>query len=314
MALVLADVGGTNVRFACVPDGADAPMHVRRYQNDAYTQFGDALDAYLAEAGLAVVEGLSVAVAGPVSGGKARLTNRGWSFDETELARKHDCGTAHLLNDLSALGYALDRLDASGFAAVVPGPAGGTGSDQRLVVGVGTGVNVSPVLGVGDHAVCLRAEAGLGSLPSRVAQILEDYVQGPTPWVRCAEDALRGPGLSALHAAATGTLPVDARDVIAAATAGNEPALASVRTYARMLGELVLDFRLLYMPQGGIFLAGSVVRGLLDSPARDLFVETVSAQPTVKSTLDPVPVALITQDEAALLGCLSYARIMDRAE
>lgn len=313
MALVLADVGGTNVRFATVPEGAVGPQGTRRYQNDAHASFDDALDTYIAEAALPAVDALSIAVAGPVSAGRARLTNRGWSFDTAELARRHDCPSVHLLNDLSALGYALDRLDDDGLAPVLPGSEASPLADQRLVIGVGTGVNVSPVVGFGDRAICLRAEAGLGSLPSRVARVMESYVAGPAPWVKCAEDALRGPGLAALHAAATHTRPVDARDVIAAAVAGDAAATASVTVYARMLGEMVQDLRLLYMPEGGIFMAGSVVRGLLDSPARNTFIETISAPPTVKSTLDPVPVSLITQDEAALLGCLSYARIMERA-
>ena len=308
MALILADVGGTNVRFASVAEGSATPAQIQRFQNDDYASFDAALSAYRAAIGLGVVSALSVAVAGPVTDGKARLTNRGWDFSAEALARAHGFGRVYLLNDLSALGYALDSLDADGLAPVLETDAPASGADQRLVVGVGTGFNVSPVLSLGGSSVCLRAEAGLGSLPSRVARLLEDYVGGETPWVRCAEDAVRGPGLAELHAAATGLPKIDARDVIAAANTGDAAADASVKIYARMLGELVLDLRLLYMPQGGIFMAGSVVRGLLDSPARDTFIDTLRAPASVKSSLAPVPVSLITQDEAALRGCLAFAQ------
>ena len=71
---------------------------------------------------------------------------------------------------------------------------------------------------------------------------------------------------------------------------------------------MVQDLRLLYMPAGGIFLAGSVLRGVLDSPGRPDFLQTVTGQPTGKSTMAQVPISLITRDEAALLGCLAYAR------
>ncbi|MDW3181911.1 glucokinase [Roseobacter sp.] len=308
MALILADVGGTNVRFACAREGAIQSELTRRYQNDDYANFDAALQAYLAQIELETASALSVAVAGPVTDQKARLTNRGWEFQTEALARAHGLQRIYLLNDLSALGYALDSLDADGLAPVLETEAPLNGGDQRLVVGVGTGFNVSPVLSIAGTAVCLRAEAGLGSLPSRVSRLLEAYLKGPASWVRCAEDAVRGPGLAELHAAATGKPKIDARDVIAAANGGDAEAVASVKVYARMLGELVLDLRLLYMPQGGIFMAGSVVRGLLDSPAREIFIETLRASPSAKSTLAPVPVSLITQDEAALLGCLAFAR------
>ncbi|WP_299962471.1 ROK family protein [uncultured Roseobacter sp.] len=306
MALILADVGGTNVRFACARGGKIDATLTKRYQNDDYADFDTALTAYLAHSDVHQLEALSVAVAGPVTAQAARLTNRGWEFDARKLAGRHGAGRVDLLNDLSALGYALDSLGPEGTQVVVEALTGD--GDQRLVIGAGTGFNVSPVLRFAGHTVCLRAEAGLGSLPTRVAEIMTAYVGGATPWVRCAEDAVRGPGLAELHAAATGGPKMDARDVIDAANQGDSDARASVETYARMLGAFIQDLRLLYMPSGGIFLAGSVVRGLLGSPARETFVEMLQAQPAVKQQMPPVQVSVITQDEAALLGCLAYAQ------
>jgi glucokinase len=313
MALILADVGGTNVRFACVAAGETTPGQVRRFQNDDHARFEDALGVYLAEHGIESVTSLSIAVAGPVADETARLTNRDWQFDTRSLCREFKVDKAFLLNDLSALGYALDVLDEEGVREVMPAGKTPPPDGQRLVIGAGTGVNVSPVLSIGGRSVCLRAEAGLVSLPRRVARVMEAYLGGPAPWVRCSEDAVRGPGLSELHAAKTGAAKTDARNIMEAATQGDAQALASIEVFAEMLGELVHDLRLLYMPAGGIYLAGSVMRGVLDSPASGKLLETLQKQPTVKSTLPPVPISLITQDEAALLGCLSYARIMEEA-
>ncbi len=308
MTLILADVGGTNVRFAAAQDGVIDGARIKRYQNDDFDSFDSALHSYLERAGVTGVEGLSVAVAGPVSGGAARLTNRGWSFNAAELGNSYGGKPVYLLNDLSALGYALDALSEDDTSLVLDGPV--VASEQRLVIGAGTGFNVSPVLQSGGQTFCLRAEAGLSSLPTRVAEIMQAYIGGVAPWVRCAEDAVRGPGLSELHAAATGGPVRDARDVMAAAGEGDSDALASTEVYARMLGAFVQDLRLLYMPTGGIFLAGSVARGLLASPARDVFIQALGEQPTVKQTMAQVRVSLITRDEAALVGCLAYAGSM----
>ncbi|WP_299503155.1 ROK family protein [uncultured Roseobacter sp.] len=307
MALILADVGGTNVRFACARGGAIDAALTRRFQNDDYASFDAALSSYLSEVKVTTVEALTIAVAGPGNGVTARLTNRNWRFDARELALSHGAHQVSLMNDLGALGYALDSLDEGGVRVVVEAESMPAAQMQRLVVGIGTGFNVSPVLTHNGGVTCLLAEAGLGSLPSRMRRPLEAFLGRPADWVRCVEDVISGPGLSRLHAEATGDA-LDARVVLEQAGAGEVKAMASREVFAKMLGEWVQDLRLLYMPTGGIFLAGSVVRALLDSPARETFVQTVSAQPTVKSTLPPVAISVITQDEAALLGCLAYAK------
>lgn len=308
MAQILADVGGTNVRFACARRGTIDASLTRRFQSDGYASFDAALIAYLADVKVAKIEALTVAVAGPGDGVTARLTNRDWQFDARRLASDHGLQGVNLMNDLAALGYALDSLDEGGLRPVVQAETGSAAQMQRLVIGIGTGFNVSPVLSHAAGVSCLLAEAGLVSLPSRMKDPLEKFLGRSADWVRCVEDVLSGPGLSRLHSEATGCAAVDARVVLEEACSGDVNAIASSAIFARMLGEYVQDLRLLYMPSGGIFLAGSVVRALLDSPARAIFIETVSAQPTVKSTLPTVAISVITQDEAALLGCLAYAK------
>ncbi|MEP2641442.1 glucokinase [Roseobacter sp.] len=308
MALILADVGGTNVRFACARGGVIDPALTRRYENDDFASFDDVLDAYLTHAEVHVVEALTIAVAGPGDGARARLTNRDWQFDARALAVAHDARRVDLMNDLGALGYALDSLGADDLRTVLAPDLPAPHQMQRLVVGIGTGFNVSPVLTHEGGVTCLLAEAGLGSLPTRVRRLLETYLGRPAEWVRCVEDVFSGPGLSRLHAEATGQAAIGGREVMARATAGDEIATQCRDLFATMLGEWIQDLRLLYMPTGGIYLAGSVVRSVLDSPALALFVKAVDTQPTVKSTLPPVAVSVITQDEAALLGCLAYAK------
>lgn len=308
MALILADVGGTNVRFACARGGVIDPALTRRYENENYASFNAVLKAYLAHAEVRTVEALTIAVAGPGDGVTAQLTNRNWQFDTVVLQKDHKAHRVDLLNDLSALGYALDSLYEDGLRTVLAPDVPAPHQMQRLVVGIGTGFNVSPVLTHPGGVTCLLAEAGLGSLPSRLRRPLEAFLDKPADWVRCTEDVISGPGLSRLHAEATGGPAISAREVIERADQGDQAAAACRDIFARMLGEWIQDLRLLYMPTGGIFLAGSVVRALLDSPARNLFVDAVTAQPTVKSTLLPVAISLITQDEAALLGCLAYAK------
>ncbi len=306
MVWVLADVGGTNVRFACSPD-LRSLTQVARYDNDAFPSFDAACAAYLRGLDMTHVTGLCIAVAGPVTGQTARLTNRDWRFDAAALSATHDGAPVHLINDLSALGYAVAHLPDSGVEPLNAISVLPRSHEQRLVVGVGTGMNVAPVLTHAQATLCPKAEAGLASPSARVLAALEGYVGARPPWAVCVEDVVSGPALGRLHGAVTGARAVTGRDVSEAAASGDAAALRTLDVFAQMVGALVQDLRLLYMPSHGVFLAGSVVRGLLASPARARLIEACSRQPTPKSTLPDTPLGLITQDEAALLGCLSYA-------
>ena len=58
----------------------------------------------------AIPAAAAIAVAGPVTDGKARFTNRGWEISEEEL-KKFGFKEALLINDFAALAFAVGILD-----------------------------------------------------------------------------------------------------------------------------------------------------------------------------------------------------------
>lgn len=128
------------------------------------------------------IEAVCVAVAGPVSGGQARLTNRDWSFSEQRLLELTGAGRARLINDLTALGYATPALsgDAAGFLTAPPQAASSNG--QRLVVNAGTGFNVCAVKVLPSGGIaCLEAEEGHTRLPLSIATPLAEALGTTIP-------------------------------------------------------------------------------------------------------------------------------------
>ncbi len=75
-----------------------------------------------------------IAVAGPVHEGSARLTNRGWSILAESLARHFACPHVRLLNDLTALGYAMPYLRAEQLGEISAGAARRSDHRQSLDV------------------------------------------------------------------------------------------------------------------------------------------------------------------------------------
>ena len=113
---LLADVGGTNARFAL----ETAPARIELIEVlpcAGFATLADALRAYLASpalaaAGVGKIRHAAIAIANPVVGDLVRMTNHHWEFSIAALQR--DCGFETLLveNDFSALARALPHLAA----------------------------------------------------------------------------------------------------------------------------------------------------------------------------------------------------------
>ena len=305
MTMLLADVGGTNARLALARNGAIDAATVTRFRDDDYPGFDDVVRDYLRRQDQPRISAVCVAVAGPVSGGRARLTNRDWDFDEDRLARLTDSERVRLINDLTALGYATPALRGDGVAVLRAVPEDRTRNRQALVVGLGTGFNVCAVRVLPGGAItCMEAEEGHTNLP---ANIMDKLVAEIGPNAREAffstEETFSGRGLSRLHAMRTNTTAQRSEDVAAAAESGDPEAILTYDLFAELVGLLARELALRFMPLDGMFLAGSVGRSLIDRMA--LFEKSFLAEPNMRQIPEHTPLYLIRDDMAALHGCLA---------
>ena len=149
----VADVGGTNTRLAFVGRSGVLSDTVARRRNADFDSFEHLAADYLGDE--RVNGPMVVAVAGPVGGTQARLTNRNWLIDADAVAQSCGATQVTLMNDLEALGQAVPTVTAD---AVEPLHDGATlgGGGQGLVIGLGTGFNVS-VVPIAIIRACRRA-------------------------------------------------------------------------------------------------------------------------------------------------------------
>jgi len=124
---LIADIGGTNARFALTsaggPVGPTTVMQVR-----AHATFADALAAYVAATGSRFHEA-ALAAAGPRDGDAIRLTNAGWTIDPAGVRMVAPKAAVAVFNDLEAVAFALPHLRtddvdvlAAGAPPAVPAP------------------------------------------------------------------------------------------------------------------------------------------------------------------------------------------------
>lgn len=276
---IVADIGGTNARLGLSENGRLLAGSEQSYQNDAYSSFDDVLETYLSGLGSHNADEMVVAVAGPVSGSTAKLTNRDWHFDEARLKARFGLAT-RLMNDLAALGFAAPHLGAESVAPIFsPGRIHApTSESQALVVGIGTGFNVAPILLQNGRTSCLKAEYGHVALPHDITQAL-----GPNaPSFDSIEELFSGRGYARVIEAHSAPEPLT--------------------LYAKLTALLARHLTLAFLPRSGIFFAGGVARHILTSDASSTF-NTVVAEPFALDANLTAPVSLITDDTAALRGC-----------
>ncbi|MFD1795133.1 glucokinase [Paracoccus aurantiacus] len=305
MAMLLADVGGTNARLALARNGVIDEESITRYRGDDYDSFDKVVQTFLAEQDNPRLSAVCVAVAGPVSGGKAELTNRDWDFSEERLARLTDADHVRLINDLMALGYASTRLGPDGVSVLRNAPAHRALNGQSLVVGAGTGFNVCAVHDLpGGGVLCREAEEGHTSLPANIAERLRERVGADAmPTFFSTEETFAGRGLAHMHHALHGVRVDRAEAISTAAMQGDAQAEETYRLFTELFGLLLRELSLRFMPLEGMYLAGSVARSFAHRTER--LEEAFLAEPYMRHIPENTPLLLIRDDMAALQGCLT---------
>lgn len=309
-ARLLADVGGTNARFAWQA-GAGAPLtDVRVLPCADYPTLQDATRAYLDGLGRGTPHAAVIAMANPITGDQIRMTNHHWSFSQAAVKAEFGFGVLRLLNDFTALALALPDLPAHELRQV----GGGAAQPQApmALLGAGTGLGVSGLLPDGAGGwVPLQGEGGHVTLPAATARerlvmdgLIRRYGHASAERVVCGQGLLDTCLLlcEADRVATSGM--TSAADVTEAALQAAHPqALEALNLFCAMLGSVAGNLALTLGAQGGVYVGGGIVPRLGNwfdgSPFRSRFEAKGRFQPY----LADIPVWVITSVQSpALLG------------
>jgi len=303
---LIADIGGTNARLALADVSGPKTTTIRSYRNADFACFDDVLDKYLSEFFCPSINCMVVAIAGAVVGQTACLTNRDWTLNSDDLAQRFGVGHVELINDLTALGYAIRHLSKDHLRSLIDADTAPDVMRQMLVVGIGTGFNVSPVIPVGNRFVCPSVEAGHASMPHSVVRHGEQRIDGFGIEFPTIEHCFSGHGLRHFLKLTLGETGVDAKSHIRTyGTDSAEEVSEAINLYAELLGHLLRDLSLTLLPTGGIFLAGGVARSIISTGAAQHCIDVI-CKPT-RFHPNTIPVWAIIEDSAALLGCAEIA-------
>lgn len=309
--ILSADIGGTNTRLALLNGTQLRPETARSYPNAAAPHLNAHLTRFLTEMG-ETPDLLALALAGPVQVGTdheatGALTNRDWAISTRSASQAVGGARTVLLNDLQAQGYALPHIRADQLETVYHGSAAPQQS-ARLVIGLGTGMNIAVVHPQPSGACFVpAAEAGHIDFAPQDAELRElaDFLIGTLGHV-AAEDVLSGRGLSNVHHFVSGAQIAPA-DIIDACARGEADALRSAALMARALGAFAGDMALVHMALGGVYLVGGVARALRPYLGPDAFYTAYVNKGRFAHIPRGISVSVVCDDYAALTGAAQYA-------
>ena len=297
------DIGGTNARFGSYVAGERTglvELPTADYPRDA-----DLIAAALAALPSHAFGACCVAVAGPVFGAEARLTNAELVFSSRTLAAAIGSGRVALVNDMVALGTAVADLPSHRFELL----SGSAGDGTKGVIAAGTGLGMGMVVG----GRCLPSEGGhariapVGAFERELLEVTERATKDAVAW----EHYLSGRGMVTLYEAVNavwGAKPeaLTAAQIIARGS-GDPVCDTALNTWAGMLATAAGGLAVTSLSLGGIYLAGSVAVAMAERLRAPLFRRRFEDAAWCADFLAGVPIHLVTDSYAGLDGAAIIA-------
>jgi glucokinase len=320
--LLAGDIGGTKTNLAVFShaEGIDAPLAIATFPSRRYASLDVLVKEFLAQVDIAI-DHACFGVAGPVVAGKVATTNLPWTISESQLQETLSLSSVQLLNDLAAIAYAApflkpEDLHTLNEGEAVPGGAlaviaPGTGLGEGFLTWAGARYNTHPSEGghAGfapmdalqvdllrylmdrfDHVSFERVCSGVG-IPNIYA-FLRDSGHAPEPeW------------LAKQLAMADDPNPVIAR----AALAGEcELCVATFNVFVSIMGAEAGNLALKVLATGGVYVGGGIPPRILPLLQSERFMEAFTHKGRFSDLLSRVPVYVILNPKAALLGAACY--------
>jgi glucokinase len=307
--VLIADIGGTYARFAFAKDGVVG----KTWSTEVATRhdIASAIRDFLAVDPDGVpVDGAIFAAAGPVEGGRCRLTNAAWVLDEEEIAGAFPFPWVRVVNDLEAVAAGLADLPLSQTRTI--GPESGLAGAPLAIVSPGTGLGMACLLsGPGGRCV-LTSEGGHASLASiddetdRIIAVMRRHYGHVS-----AERALSGAGLVNLYQTIAGldgnqVARLSPAEVSARAFEGSCPwSRAAVETFCAILGAVAGDVALTFGARGGVFIGGGIAPRFVDRLQRSAFRARFEGKGRLQPYMARIPVRVILHPHPAFVGMMS---------
>jgi glucokinase len=306
---LIADIGGTNARFAIVQ--GDSIHHEETFACADYPTLTDAVHTYFRAIGDASskLHEAALAIAGPIQGDVVAMTNHPWRFSVAETRKQLELDRLIVLNDFTALAMAIRHLPQQELERI-----GGSHAAPEAAIsllGPGTGLGVSGLIPFQGTWIPLQGEGGHVTLPvttERENDIVA-YLRKQFTHVS-AERVLSGPGLVNLYHAICAIedkrpVALTPPDITSFGLDGTDPICREVlQMFCAFLGTVAGNLALTLGALGGLYIGGGIVPRFGKFFAASQFRERFEDKGRYANYLAPVPAYVINSDKPAFVGLM----------
>lgn len=319
--ILAGDIGGTNARLAYFEpkNGRLQLISESVFPSREYGELGEIVSKFIADTS-GHPEIACFGIAGPVHNGRVETSNLPWVIEQSQLAKQIQLSATLLINDLEASAWGIGGL---GEKDLIPLNRVEKAKGNQAVIAPGTGLGEAGLFWDGSEHQVFACEGGHTDFgPQGDLQVeLHEFLRSRYEHVSY-ERVLSGPGLVNVYeflcAKGAGEEPAGFRDQLkpgdeaaaisrAALNQSNPVAVQALDLWIAVYGAEAGNLALKTMATGGIFLGGGISPKILAKLTEPIFMEAFLAKGRLRPLLERMPVHVITDDKAGLLGAARCA-------
>jgi glucokinase len=328
--LLAADVGGTKTSLGIysTESGPREPIAESTLPSGRYETLGELVSEFLSEVCIKV-DRASFGVAGPVVGGRARITNLPWVIDEAQLRETLNLRSVRLCNDLEAIAYGVPLLMSEDLRTLNEGEPVQHGT--LAVIAPGTGLGEAFLIWNGDRYQAYPSEGGHADFgPNSTVEIeFLRYLKNKLGHVSL-ERICSGQGFPRVYAFLKESGYAEEQDWLASQLSSAEdptPVIinaalnterrcelcrATLSIFVSALGAEAGNLALKVVATGGVFIGGGIPPRIISLLDDGVFMESFTNKGRFSEMVSRIPVHVILNPKVALIGAAFHGLEISR--
>ena len=323
--ILAGDIGGTktNLAYFAADSQTLTPTLVKSFPSQQYKTLNEVLQRLLSEHP-AEITAAAFGIAGPVVNGRSKLTNLGWEVDVHEVAALLKLNSVGLINDLQATAYGTLRLSEQEKLVLnigVPQPRA-----PIAVIAAGTGLGEGALIWDGRRYRSIPSEGGHSDFGPRNELEIDLLRFLLKKFERVSyERIVAGPGFVSLYEFFRSRVSYPEAQWLKNKMANGDPAaivsqagiegtdqvcVDVVKMFASLYGAEAGNLALKILATGGVYVGGGIAPKILPMIKR-YFMEAFTTKGRYSNLMRQMPVYVVLNDKAALVGAAHYALVMN---
>jgi len=316
MLILAGDIGGTNTRLS-LHDDSKKVIQSEVFPSGDYSSLSDILRKFLKEK----VSKACFGIAGPIKNNICKATNLPWEIDGNKVGKELGIEKVFLINDLLANAYGIRALKEDEFFVL---NAGKPQEGNAVLVSAGTGLGEAGLFWNGKEHIPFPSEGGHADFSPRTKEEVDLFLYLMKEYGHVSYERLvSGPGIYNIYRFLVESLgkkgfeeKIEEELLPKAITkagleGGVESAVLALEWFISLYGAEAGNVALKFLALSGVYIGGGIAPKMIEKMKDGTFMKAFVEKGRFKELMQDIPVKIILNDQAALLGALEFALLKD---